>query len=220
MDHSANAVGVRRFHFSLRTLFLVAILLALAVSHFLTSLRLRRADLQLEQLHNEIGYLTISNRSRVHVIEIPTVEDYTFRWRVYLPPGRKFWANVAISDKIPREGFPTEQMGTFSHNLSFGDHPNEFILTVAARQDGSGRWKVVCYNDDTTRMARSGIGLRDSQGQSLLANDWRRVEAGKGATESIPAGEPLALLRWGRPDNPAKDLVPTDGVMVWIEERK
>jgi hypothetical protein len=213
-----------RIRFSLATLLLLCAVIGLGFSHFLTSLRFAKAQKELLALRNETGYLTVSDPSRVHVIEVPTADDNTFRWRVRLPEHRKFWAHLIVSDELPHEGVPKGNPGGYGTNLSTPGHPQEFILTVAARHV-DGMMKLTLFDDNSTGIERSGLGVSaDSDYAAWLTNTSSKIEAGQGVTQSAPAGEPLILLRWGKPykggGSAPGDYDPKLGIMVWIEEQK
>ena len=64
----------RRFRFSLMTLVLIAALIGLAVSHLRTSLLLFDANRELRRFRTELGYLHVTDRSRIHAIAVPRTE--------------------------------------------------------------------------------------------------------------------------------------------------
>ena len=41
---------------------------------------------EVRSYRNELGFLTIDDRTRIHGIQVPTRED-GWKWRVYFPPG-------------------------------------------------------------------------------------------------------------------------------------
>ena len=173
--------------FSLRTLLLVTVIVALAISHFFTSLRLKKSDQELESLRNETGYLTFSDAKRIQVIEVPTADDLTFRWRVHLPENHHYWAHLVVSDELPHEGLPKGNPGGFGHNLSMPGHPQEFILTLAVRRmdpyDLNKGMILTLFDDNSTGIERSGIGVNREHAE-WLNNTSSKIEAGKGTTQS------------------------------------
>src|SRR5687767_718661 len=96
---------VRRWTFSLRTLLLVGVVIALSVSHFMTTWRLKQATEEIQQLRSEAGYLEVTDKQRIYALQVPTVENMLWKWKVHLPPDRRRTLRVATHN-IPVSGFP------------------------------------------------------------------------------------------------------------------
>src|SRR5678816_3137100 len=87
-----------RWTFSLRTMLLVGTVIVLAVSHLVTTRRLKVATEEVHKLRQEVGYLDVADPSRVHAVQVPTLETMTWKWKLHLPPGRQCWLYTSITD--------------------------------------------------------------------------------------------------------------------------
>ena len=101
----------RRLRFSLRTILLLVVIIALGVAQIVAMRRVRevtavnrRLAEENEKLRGEVGYLEVDDRTKVQVVRIPTLDEFTWRWKVYLPPGK--WTTTYMVRGIPRKGFP------------------------------------------------------------------------------------------------------------------
>jgi hypothetical protein len=221
----ATTAPTARLRFSLRTFFLVAMLLTLLVSHFFTSLRLRWADQEIEHLRNAAGYLTITNPQQVHAIEIPQLDDLTYRWRVHLPAGRKFRIAATISDKIPSEEFPDKETASIALNNPQRTE-TEFFVTAAVRKNIAGKWELawsVETSEPNWKQPRS-VEIPNVHASWLSGTARNTWETGEGMTQSVARGEPMTLFRLRKPKQESfglgSDSKPADGIMVWIDEEK
>jgi len=66
-----------RWAFSLRTMLLVGVLIVLAVSHLVTTWRLKEASSELQKLREEVGYLDVADPSRIYAVQVSTLETMT-----------------------------------------------------------------------------------------------------------------------------------------------
>jgi hypothetical protein len=60
------------------------------------------------RLRNEVGSLTIDDDTKPHAIRVRTSEDFTWKWRIWIPRGREYLVKYA-DESIPRLGYPAEQ---------------------------------------------------------------------------------------------------------------
>jgi hypothetical protein len=123
--------------FSLRTLLLVFALVALVASHVYTSMRLRDALQENRLLHQELDRFPVDDVQRLYAGAVTSLDKFTWRWRVYLPEGRRFVLRTANS-QIPESGLATPP-GWVGDELPNG----ELIVTVAAHKDQAGKWWIV-----------------------------------------------------------------------------
>ncbi len=210
--------------FSLRALLAVLATVALALAIWVSfrvaqenkELRVENDQLRIK-LRNEFGELEITdaNRNKLQAISIPTLEPMTWKWRVYVPPGRTFmlWSEInGVSDSnLPQRG----------SGCSIG--PGEQVVTIALRKDESkGTWNWV----EKTGTTICGPILPPSLSK-WIDRPSSIVERHAGATqvEMAETGMPLELLRFRSFPLP-KDGGPTslsgigDGILVWIAEEK
>lgn len=212
-----------RFRFSLLGLLTFIFIVALSISYWQTRTRLRETEAALTTLRNEVGELTISDAKDIHVIAIPSFEGMTYRWRVYLPKDREFHLKMSHG-QIPESGLPTPaQARVTTREFSDTAYLEPFVLTVAVNKDHLGNWRTVV--DDGS--ANIGIFMPDDETgwlEKRSGHTWR--VAGRDETEAFHPDEPLFLLRLrktkpvpGSPGASTVDMDPTDGILVWIEEK-
>src|SRR5262245_4620503 len=60
---------------------------------------------ELRRLRNEVGALSIEDPTKPHAIQVRIVDDNTWKWRVWIPEGKKYELKIATQD-IPQQGFP------------------------------------------------------------------------------------------------------------------
>jgi hypothetical protein len=209
-----------RIRFSLKTLLVGT----LAGSHVFTSYRSKKTHDENAKLRTELGYLTIEDRSKVHVVGLATHEDLTWQWRVYVPEGAKLVLKTATHD-IPEFGLPADW------HMASGCPPGEYSLTAAVRRDREGNWQL--------KVAGGGIRLRSNIPEPMTKwLDGRTATklwtAGGGGTETKEDGKPLRLLRLLSQAHLPPGVSPTiglndegprgkasrigDGLMIWIDD--
>ncbi len=54
----------------------------------------------LKQTLGDAGYLDVTDESKYHAIAVPTYDDLTWRWRVWLPEGKRY-SMVAVLNDLP-----------------------------------------------------------------------------------------------------------------------
>lgn len=216
---------VHRFRFSLRTFFVTLFVLSLFGSNAYVSWKWHEARQEIERLREELGVLTIDDPTRYYVREVPTFEPFSWRWRIYVPPGDRNFC-LATSG-IPETG---TQAGSFS--VRRGQSPTdpmqgEFTLSARVERDQNGGWELVATYPDgrmslDIKPADAGWVFNGNAYPAVRAdrNNARSEVAGlKGQTESFSADAPLVLLRLRAPigDQAAKHEA-CDGLMVWFEK--
>ena len=100
-DRQRKNLPTSRWKFSLRTMLLVGTVIVLAVSHLVTTRRLKVATDELQKLRQEAGYLDVADPSRIHAVQVPTLETMTWKWKLHLPPSRQYWLHTSTVDILP-----------------------------------------------------------------------------------------------------------------------
>ena len=222
----------RRWQFSLKTLLIVVTLIALMMALWATNNKLHEigeeyryykseTKAEIEKYRAELGHLTISDPKRVHAAQVPTL-DGTWRWRVYIPEGRKLKLRNRAG-RVPRTGYPGGMAITMEpgeHTVWAGMQKNlegRQVFTVKS----SGAETAIIFSDKDIAWIKKYKELpRNSSG----------VLDGK--TQSAEPGMPLLLLR-SRVQKKTIDKAPdgtvigsstepypgpADGIMIWITD--
>jgi hypothetical protein len=202
-----------RVRFSLRAFLLLLFITSLVGSNLFTAWQLDKVRQENAQLHKELGYLKVSDPTKIHVVAVPTYEEMLWRWRIYVPQGQSLHVCTATHN-IPQHGFPDVQGMTA---LAQG----EYLLTAAVRQNRHGKWQLTIANPNSS----SSLGIDDTDATWLVDSPgWESSQAGLGATEAVEPGAPFVLLRARTMVNVSRGVStssskPTEqGVMLWVTE--
>lgn len=196
--------------FSLRTMILfvgVSCLLASNLSALRDVARLREEN---ERLRAELGYLNIEDRDRLHLVAAPQIEDWKWRWRVYVPEQREFTLFFAAAE--------TDD-GQEAFRFPFFLSPGEYTLTVAVtsgRGEGASM-KVMDAQRTTTFNLPKGAARRLGLGRDGQ-EPW---QGGVDQTISVAPGGQVVLLEPRQPDSLLYGGLGKDAQSpwrVWIEE--
>lgn len=211
MDTEQSAPeAVRRLpRFTLRTVFVTSAFVCLLIWHWVTVRELARVRAENLDVRNQAGLLTVTDPNRVHVMAIPTVEDRTWRWRVYVPQSGIFRLCSRFTE-LPESGVPKPR-----HQFQL--QPGHHIITAMIQLDGDK--PVLRLGED---FLKSTLTLSEPIKQ-LFSQDtgvaW--AQAGQRATHVTKRGDPIVLLHVRKTiSNGGRvtiDMNPTDGLMVWIE---
>ena len=164
------------------------------------------AQVENRELRAKQGILTIEDPTRIYILQLHTLEDMHWRWRIYLPAKHKFSILFATDDHIPvKAAFPE------GPHTGFGADPGEFTLDAAIVQNSHGKWQAELSNGATNYSAMSSqftgsidgaeinSGNFQAEGQILLL---RAIKEPAGNKHAVPFS------------------VPGPGVMIWIDEEK
>ena len=202
-----------RFRFSLTTLVLLVTILSLA----LVIWRLAPYRQEALRLRNEVGYLSVSDPSKVHAIRVMTTQEGSWRYRVWIPEGRDFLICLGkVSQPTPADNRDFETLHKEGWlacwPIDAGEHR---VDVVAERIKEGGSWQKqvrLTVLVDGRRL----FGHRVDTGESpyaytsgILQTDiWRGV--GFDVEATLPA-EPLTLLNYE--DN---NYSPAEPLQIWI----
>jgi hypothetical protein len=174
---------------------------------------------EVRRLRDEVGELTIADKSRVHAIEVATSAPLHWKWRVWIPDAAGGYVHFHFGD-VPRDGYPdTRNIGGLQ--LRAGEH---VINLVVFRDPVTGQWKASCAGVTTPlsdsaaewftgkmRESRgSGVGFQTAviqPGQKTLLLKRHRVSLAKDANGPLP---PRDLLN---------DPSPAPGFIIWLERK-
>ena len=204
------------FRFSLREMVLLVAVVALAVSHSMTSLRLRTVSEENRLLRQEVNRFPLDDESLLHVAALQSTDNLTWRWRLHVPESGTFVLRTENAN-LPESGLPTK-LGYVGDELPKGD----VYVTVTVQKDRDQRWTVVTLIPAPKMKSRFFIPQSNASWLEQRASFGVR-QMGMDGIKSIPRGEVGVLLRVRKSKIVANgvtvDMNPTDGVMVWIEEK-
>lgn len=222
---------------SLLTAFLLTTIVGLSLAVVLLWYEVEPLRQEVRRLRTEFGYLSIDDPTKAYGIAVPTSEENTWRWRVYLPPGNKYtlyersghlpnaWSDRGIAWI---ESVKSNSVGTSSSGDSW---IGELTLDVKFHEN-EGKW-----------LSQTTIRKRDASSSSTGASttsvyqpsgDWLSERRGRQSSSSLndrmqkefESHQPILLLHLQRqviqelPNNGYTATSPqgdADGVMIWLE---
>lgn len=189
---------------------MIALVLALTLLQT-QNMTLRR---EVEGLRAELGHLVPADNSKVNIIEVPTADPYSWRWRVFAPPGTQFDGGIA-TEKIPEEGTPTPSF----LGLEIPSEPNGVLVTASVTQDlddgyvlkldfGNGnvlrnrtlqpRRSFVDGSASFATAGRNGPQICEFN-QPIILHRRRLYEQTSSTTRSEPSGNSRGIMFWITP---------------------
>jgi hypothetical protein len=220
----------RLWRFSLMTLLVVAALACFAAAYYGVVRRHGEALRQVAELKEtnakqaehivalraELGHLTIKDRSKVYLLELPTPGSREWKFRVYLPPGRE-WRLCSSHGQIPSQGFEGINHGWAT--LNEGEQTIEAF--VYAPEGGSPEFVV----RTPSGTSRGGLSAEDFAKLTNGGASWSSV--GKTVQIKTPDENEIPLLRYrtdreevaadGKTKSFRSTSEPTFGFLLWIE---
>ncbi|MEX2138419.1 MAG: hypothetical protein WD894_04115 [Pirellulales bacterium] len=204
----------RRFRFSIRALLLAIAFGALVISHVYTSQQLQETRQENLLLRQELDRFQVEDEQKLHVAALTSPDRLTWRWRLFVPEGRQFVLRTEHKN-LPESGLPTP-LGWVGDDLPAG----ELIVTVMAHKKRSGDWSIITM----APRRRSTFTVPVANSRWLDEMDYTSRQEGQSGVVSYQPGETAMLLRARKSKQLGAgrvtvDMQPTDGLMVWIEER-
>jgi hypothetical protein len=225
--------------FSLLNLLLLTALVATSLTTALLWREVGPLRAEVYNLRQETGQLTVVDPTKIYVTAIQTLDEDTWRWRVYLPKGVDYDLHTLIgtirgrtSNTSQSEWFKQCGYSCGTRNLIAG----EFTITAALRPESGqpGKWlvKTVCRNEATPHTTYGGTCGRDGMDWMDDARMRSAIEgdAQLAAQHGFDASRGLNLLTIRRctiTQNAGgwsvqypNSTIDNDGVAVWIVPRK
>jgi hypothetical protein len=225
VDKSGNDRSRRwRFQFSLRSLLLFILIVALVVTSLLMYRRMSDAEQELVKLRNVAGYLKIDDENRFYAIAIETDEPWTWLWRVYLPAGYKYswhmnYGNIPANDTSDNSG------GSASDGAP-RIKGTEATVYLSLRKDPENKWllNLTCLSSD----GKNNLSITvsdDVMNQILNAKMTEGENIGEGKAVSYKIDKPIIFLkrRIGekQPNGSwQSSQKPMPGIIIWLEAVK
>ena len=215
-----------RPRFSLLAFLLAAAAICLAVSHRHTSRQLATAQLEVRQLRDELGYLSIDDRAKFHAVALDSGEPNTWQWRLFIPKGARYKWNIACHD-IPKNSPPSRAGITAVSNEPYWDTENEVLVTARLREADEENWTLSVTSkigDSKHQMSGATIKIPRDKIEWMSAvsvTDGRVI--GSHGTDVRDADGPIILLqRRACEKQPNGSYRPSDGFMpgfmVWLSK--
>lgn len=212
----AHSNKIDRFmRFSLLNLVLMTTIVALCITVYLLYQEVEPLRAELRQLRNEAGYLTITDPTRPHAIELSTDSRFKWKWKVMVPEDET-WFMKANVGKIPAPSRNSELSGD-----GIGIRPNEggeAIVEMSVYRNLTDSWMCdFSVREGGTIRKR----LTESQANALqeCADRIDRSDV-RAQTVAGEHGEPLMLFRRRLPlPNEQGSIGSWDagpGVALWI----
>ena len=220
-----------RVRFSLGTLLILVAVAGVIIGSYMMGTRLQQAERELKALRDETGRLTISDRSQVHVINVPmdegTVDEpNTWRWRLFIPKGHKYSWNLA-GENIPQLEVPQEAGVKITSNEPYWERDNEVLVTATLRRQDDQHWRLTVESRiGESRQQMGGVSL-EIPAEKLAWNNtpgpgYDGRVAGSRGTQPYDPRRPIILLQ-RRPlakqadgsHKPSPDPMP--GFMIWLQ---
>ena len=230
----------RWFRFSVGSLILLTAVIALAISHALTSLRLWHEKEEVGRAYAAAGMFDAPDPDRLYVLPIRQPLLLVWQWRIYVPPGNPY--RTDLSEFVPRSGYPHK---VWPVELT----PGENLLTIQLIKKENGMWRVIRSvkwrkNDQQAKYfqhfstrelqvvdgqwleeggkefppASTGrapwIGNRDGKVFTYPHSEW---SAGK-VTPFPSDKQKMLLFRLIDPHVPSPDNDGNEGLLIWLEE--
>ena len=167
-------------------------------------------------LRNEVGRLSIDDRSQIHAIQLRSDEDLTWKWRIWIPEGKIVTVHLHAGD-VPRTGVPMPRNTT---QLASGEQ----TLVLKMRRDRSGKhW--LANLDSSVGGGAVGTGIPPNQewfnwGQSAGTGDG----VGLSTFAFDPRQKTMILARHRVAQVSSSTEVekmngPTAGFIIWMDQQ-
>ena len=211
----------RRFRISIKNLLLIVAFVGMAIVIALQWREIGPLRAQVRSMRTELGQLNIDEPSVAQAIRVGTTEADHWRWRIYLPPGRKYGLFTYFGT-IPPTNSPDQAWFKSVKKSGRGTYgtcrDGEFLFDVRLVKE-DGRWSLVTSNGNGQSTNKiSPIG-------DWLSERYRSINSAVGLEKAsaFPNGQPMLLMKmlapvvtptgWEEPKGPA------NGIVVWIEQQ-
>jgi hypothetical protein len=216
-EDQVNALELSRMkRFSLRTALISTALMAFILGFVLLQTRYAALLREVAGLRAEMGHLVPADYSRVNVIEVPGTDEYSWRWRVFAPPGTQFEAGIA-TEKIPLRGVPSPSI--FGVEIPSEQHGVLMTASITNDLDAGYVLKLDFGNGNVIRCRTTQSRDEFIDGSATLAT------AGQHGPQVGDFNEPIILHRrrlheQTSPTTHGEPSGNSHGLMFWITPRQ
>lgn len=207
---SENDSQCRRSRFSLRSLLIVTVIAVLGLTVWKLYADLTPLQAEVRKLRSEVGALYIDDESKFHAIQMPSDDEYTWKWRIWIPVGRRYRVSY-VGEQIPAAGQPSSP-SRLSLTLA---EPGEHVVQYQIRADAQlGAW--------TDRLIARSAGVGSTRQDWVSWGSKTSTTGGVGKSTEIfePAAGPIVLARHRvsqTASNSGNIEDPSAGFMVWLD---
>jgi len=202
--------------FSLRTSFVFVAVVALVLALVLLQSRNTALRREVEMLRVELGHLVPADNSKVNIIEVPTADPYSWRWRVFAPPGTQFDAGIA-TEEIPENGTPSPSF----LGLEIPSEQGGVLVTASITKDLDDGYVLKLDFGNGNVLRDRTLKPRDD----FVDGSASLVTAGRNGPQICEFNDPIVLhrRRLFEQTSPTPRGEPQDasrGMMFWITPKK
>lgn len=213
---STNPVHAHRprqgwWQFSLWSLLVFVVAACVVATHLgerrrreLAERAFRQLELENQSLRRELGvqdkpasFLAVADARQVYVQALPPMatspEGLGWRWRIYLPPRRKWWLHISQGERWDKDKqWYDHGNGVASQDIQVS---GEVTISACVSHDlGGGRYIQVWSPKESFALRLDDAGLAAIKAAGQVATDV----AGAINQESFSPQKPVQLLRWHR----------------------
>lgn len=193
------------FSFSLLNFLLGTALLVAVISHVVASRQLNQVNAEVRKLRAELGFLNIEDPKKGYVIYVPQLEQNSYLFRIYLPPGHSYSRRFDLESKTQHGVSSNGGSGTIGES-------GEMTLLVKIFKNEAGEIQLAMQG------LGSGSSMRFAKDSAIAAmsHSTRASTAPSKESKAFELGERVELLslevvKVGEP--PAKDIL-----KIWLED--
>ena len=213
---------MRKPRLSLASILLLTTIVALAVSHVITSQKLVRVQNEMNALLVDLRPFGSQTDDRMFARILPTQSpQMLWRWKIQLPKKGRYRLRSLIGD-VPATGYPAEGGATdpvFHKDFLLLDGGSPSLLSVQiSNYNKSGKWEILAKTPDR-QLCLPIVNMTPWLVQRTGYTIAEGMDEMK--TQSADVGQPLQLIRMRKAASVSgavsPDPNPTDGILLWIE---
>jgi len=215
-----------RAKISLLSFLLVFSLVGVVFSHWHTSKKLHSLAQEVNKLRNEAGYISVEDESQLHAISLDTGEANTWKWRLFLPKGRRYKWNIAC-ENIPASTPPAKPGVSSVSNEPYWESETNVLVTAKLREKSNGDWTMIVSSkigDSNDQMGGSTLTIPAEKIRWLATEGSTEVRllGSRGTVTRDPQGPIILLQRRPCEKQPNGGYQPSKGPMpgyvIWLSE--
>jgi hypothetical protein len=202
----------RRLRFSLRAFLAAVGVVCLVVSNTIAVRELSELRRENRRLRDELGYLTIDDPLQVHVAAARSLEELQWRWRVYVPPGKRIGVFV--------QGDQSDSNNAAINRVRLEPGENSLDVAVVAFSNVGYRFKMATENPEQGAGGEYMASMPEEI-VNRLSRQSHVFTIPPGKTYTVEPGDTFVLVREDFPETllfGGADDNQRIGLRLWIEE--